>query len=409
MLCQCLIFNGCTNADGTSAPSAAVSTGTVPVSAPTETDYWQDGNSLGLQVVDGQMLLADEVYYAAGVNCYSLFNQCFGTMSAQKAKESLDVLKQYDVKVVRFNCGGYSYRDFNYYENQREAYLALLLEITEYAAQLEIGLIPSLFWLSHAVPDYVDEPIRSWGKADSQTIAFMKQYTTDVVTTLRGCKALFAWEFGNELNLGCDLPNAAEHMPALPYGSSRNERTEQDFLSVVDVNYAMTEFAALIRVLDDSGRMITSGNASQRPSQYNQLHYNTWKEDTLQEYAEVTALLNPGQMDCVSEHTYFISHCSFGTELTLREYLQEVIAVAKQQNKAYFIGEWGGGSYAMERYEESAQQIMDSGVQLSLLWNYNLEENSVEYSFSAETKRGQALLSLIGEMNSQYNRRNTDE
>jgi hypothetical protein len=28
--------------------------------------------------------------------------------------------------------------------------------------------------LYHAVPDYYDEPIRAWGNADSETVAFLQ-------------------------------------------------------------------------------------------------------------------------------------------------------------------------------------------------------------------------------------------
>ncbi len=367
-------------------------------------DYWQNTTHYGLVVEDGVITLNGRPYYAAGVNCYNLFNQCFYNVSTDKAKESLVVLKEYDIKVVRFNCGGYGYSDISYYENNREQYLQKLREIADYAEELEIGLIPSFFWLYHAVPDYFDEPIKAWGRSDSKTIAFMKQYTTDIVEALKDSKALFAWEFGNEHNLSCNLPNAAEHTPTLPIGSSRTERSEDDYLSAKDISYAMTVFAETIRAIDDSGRMITSGNASQRPSQYHQLYYNSWVNDTKEEYTIVTELLNPGKIDCVSEHTYFTEHSSFGEELTLEEYLSEAREIAKSLGKAYFVGEWGGGSQSVEYCRDVADQIVAAGVQLSLLWNFNLEENSVEHSFSANSDKGEEMLAIIGEMNSKYNR-----
>jgi hypothetical protein len=37
-----------------------------------------------------------------------------------------------------------------------------------------------------------------------------------------------------------------------------------------------------------------------------------------------------------------------------------------------------------------------------LLWNFNAAEGAVEYSFSADTDRGQMLLSVLAEMNTAY-------
>ena len=46
--------------------------------------------------------------------------------------------------------------------------------------------------------------------------------------------------------------------------------------------------------------------------------------------------------------------------------------------------------------------MVNAGVQLILLWNYNLTEGSIEYSFSAETERGRELLNLVQYMNGRY-------
>lgn len=369
------------------------------------TNYWTDKRNFGIHVTeDGEMTLAEEKLYAAGVNCYNLFNQCFGDgYSETKAKETLDILASYGVKVVRFNCGGYLHSYIGDYYANKKPYVDLLVKIAEYAETLEIGLIPSFFWLHHAVPDHYDEPIRSWGRSDSNTVAFLREYTYEIVRALKDHKAIFAWEFGNEFNLSCDLPNAAEHMPALPAGSSRTERTEEDHLSATDVNYAISEFSRVILELDDSGRMITSGNATLRPSQYNQLHYNTWTQDTLEEYGEITAMFTPDGVDTVCEHVYFTSQKTFGEELTLAEYLSYATATAKKLKKAYFVGEWGGGSSTEYAYYRGiGNAFVNAGVQLALLWNFNAVEGTVEYSFSAQTERGRELLAIVGEMNDRY-------
>ena len=366
--------------------------------------YWRERVNFGINVQDGVMWLGNEKLYEAGVNCYNLFNQCFADgYRADKAKQTLNVLADYNVKVVRFNCGGYA-SDFidDYFANEGE-YIRLLGEIAAYAESLKIGLIPSFFWLYHAVPDYYDEPIRSWGVEESQTVAFLRLYTTNIVRALKDYKSVFAWEFGNEFNLSCDLPNAAELVPALPVGSKRASRTPEDYLSASDVNFALKEFSKTILSLDDTGRMITSGNATLRPSQYNQWVQGTWQQDTVLEFKKITEQFTPDGIDTVCEHVYFTKQNTFGKELTLAEYLQYATANAKSLGKGYFVGEWGGGSSAdKDYYAQIGKTIVDAGVQLALLWNFNAVDGSVEYSFSADTERGQMLLSVLADMNAAY-------
>lgn len=409
-LLGCCILSGCAPAAGGQSESDGSESATPTESAEsgegTEVKtYWEDTVNFGIHVTeDGEMTLAGERLYLAGVNCYNLFNQCFPDgYSEEKAKRTLDILAAYGVKTVRFNCGGYGYDYIGDYFSDKRAYIDLLRRIAEYAESLEIGLIPSFFWLYHAVPDYYDEPIRCWGRADSRTVEFLRDYTFEVVSALKDCKAIFAWEFGNEFNLSCDLPNAAEHMPNLPAGSSRTERTAEDYLSAEDVNYAVSEFSRVILSLDDSGRMITTGNATLRPSQYNQLKYNAWTQDTVGEYEEITSLFTPDGVDTVSEHVYFLSQKTFGEELTLAEYLSYATATAKKLKKAYFVGEWGGGdSTDYAYYRNVGNAFVSAGVQLVLLWNFNAVEGNIEYSFSAETERGRELLAIVGSMNERY-------
>ena len=366
--------------------------------------YWYNTTDYGIQVNEnGMMQLAGEDLYVAGTNCYNLFNQCFDDFSPEEAKRTLDVLKENGISIVRFNCGGYSYRDLEFYMQNKEAYLELLRQIVNYAQRLEIGLIPSFFWLYHAVPDYYDEPLRSWGRADSKTVQHLCDYTAAVVNKLKDSKAIFAWEFGNEFNLSCNLPNADEHMPALPAHSKRTQRTAEDYLSATDVQYAIQRFSQTIHAIDNTGRMITSGNATLRPSQYNQLKYNSWNQDTYEEYKQISAMYAPDGVDTISEHVYFQSQKTFGKDLSLSQYLSYVLQAAREQKKAYFVGEWGGGSDEdMSAYREIGNDFVDAGVQVCLFWNFNLEEGSIEYSYSADSTRGKRIFTVIAELNHRY-------
>ena len=108
--------------------------------------YWRERVNFGIRIEEGVMWLGNEKVYEAGVNCYDLFNQCFADgYKADKAKAALNVLSTYNVKVVRFNCGGYGSSFIGDYFAHIDEYLRLLGEIAAYAETLEIGLIPSFF------------------------------------------------------------------------------------------------------------------------------------------------------------------------------------------------------------------------------------------------------------------------
>jgi hypothetical protein len=287
--------------------------------------------------------------------------------------------------------------------------LQLMKEIAAYAEDLEIGLIPSFFWCYNDIPDYVDEPINRWGTSGSKTRTYMVNYTTSVVNALKGYQSIFGWEFGNEFNLSCDLgKHAAENRPALPANSSRSSRTSEDDLKLSHLNAALTEFSSTINELDISSRMIGSGNAAPRAEQYSLYVKGGWDQwDTDAEYKTVTGVMTP--CNTVSEHIYFTTRKYSGGTYSLANYFTRALQTAKSLGKAFYVGEWGWGSDSSQSdyenktyYTTIANAMVNAGVQLSLLWNFNAVEGAVEYSFSANTNRGQMLLSVLASMNASY-------
>lgn len=81
----------------------------------------------------------------------------------------------------------------------------LLKKIVEKAEELQIGLIPSFFWNVRFIPEHLNEPLTAWGDKNSKTRNYMREYTKEVVELLKDSKAIFGWEFGNEVNNICDL------------------------------------------------------------------------------------------------------------------------------------------------------------------------------------------------------------
>lgn len=372
-----------------------------------QTLYWNnEGVRKGLYVknvpVTGTNVSAEAVicmagrkYYATGANCYALFSYCLkdGGIDLTDAYASLDTLKNEGVSVVRFNCGVFYSEELSAYTEHRDDYLAALRKVAAYAEQCRIGLIPSFIWNYSAVSHYYDEPYRCWGKAGSRTVGFLTRYTGDVVTALREYKSIFGWEFGNELNLQADLPNWQERF---------DTEDPDDWTKGDDIHFAFRTFAGIVRAKDPDSRMILSGNATLRPSQYHQYAENSWDTDSAGQYRTITDLFNPYPINTVTEHVYEAGRkfADYG-EVSLERQLAEAMYAARVLNKAYVVGEFGGVLPSEEAYRRYYDAFLHAGVQLSLIWNFALRGN-VEHSFTATEPRGRYLFGLIREYNEKY-------
>ena len=285
--------------------------------------------------------------------------------------------------------------DLPAYTDHRDDYLAALRKVAAYAQQCEIGLIPSFFWNYSAVSLYYGEPYRCWGKAGSRTVGFLMRYTEDVVTALREYKSIFGWEFGNELNLQADLPNWQERF---------DTEDPANWTKGDDIHFAFRTFADIVRAKDPDSRMILSGNATLRPSQYHQYVENSWDTDDTGQYRAITNLFNPYPINTVTEHVYEtgrkFSDCG---KVSLDRQLREAMYAARTLNKAYVVGEFAGVLQSEEAYRKYYDAFLDAGVQLTLLWNFALR-GDVEHSFTATEPRGQYLFGLIREYNEKYAR-----
>lgn len=372
-------------------------------------DYWEQEDNYGLHVKDGFLTLGGKNFYGIGANCFNLFNNGLSdNYSTDNAYQSLKVLKDHGVPVVRFNCGVYYGPELAYYGGKAKTrYLTALAEVAEMAEELKIGLIPSFFWHIKTVPDYVGERVIDWGIATSQTRAFMTEYTTDIVNTLKGYKSIFGWEFGNEFNLQADLPIDV-------FLSSMSAEDAIGMLitseGVIDAYNAFTE---LVCELDPHGRIITSGNASLRNAQYNLQQSLSWELDTQEEHDKMNLDFHPANMNVVSEHNYFFEYDisdESGNKVTLSlyEYMKNAVKTYRDNGKAYFVGEFGAdtleGNTPQEKYaltEEMFRTMMSTRVQLSLVWNFDIL-GVTEYSFTDKDERGQYILYLLKSCNEEY-------
>jgi len=360
--------------------------------------------SHGLSVQRGVLTLQGKPYKGVGVNYFSLFNRRIkkpGDVSYQKGLESLS---EAGVPFVRFMACGFWPVDWDLYLRDKEAYFKLLDSVVESAEKAKIGLIPSLFWYMAAVPDIVGEPMDQLGNPNSKTIAFIRQYTKEVVLRYRNSPAIWGWEFGNEYNLHVDLPNASAHRPKVwPSLKTAKTRTKRDNLTSQAMLTAYDQFAKTVRKYDKHRIMIT-GNSVPRPSAYNNTKNKSWKPDSSEQYAQVLLRDNPAGFDTICIHAYPRANNKYSANAkTLPEMIKTTQKIALKARKPLFIGEFGapltlGKTVERTMFMEIITAIEANKVPLSAVWVFDHPGQSKDWNITFDNERSY-MLKRISEAN----------
>ena len=334
----------------------------------------------------GELLLNGTLFHGIGVNCYDAFVRTLNP-HGEPPRTNYDAgfreLAARGIPFVRFSAGGYWPEDWNIYRTNRSKYFARLDGVVKSAEQQGIGLIPSLFWNMNAVPDLLGEPCNRWGDSKSRTIAFMREYTREVVTRYLRSPAIWGWEFGNEYNLLADLPNASEHRPpVVPDRGTPASRTVEDELTHTDIRVAFREFALEIRKHDPQ-RIIVSGNAFPRVSAWHQAQARSWQADTPEQFAEVLAADNPSPINTLCVHAYDLT-----ADLCR---LDQALAVAQAARKPLFVGEFGVPGAPTEetrtKFAKLLSAIETHHVPLAALWVFDFDDQAKDWNVTATNER----------------------
>jgi hypothetical protein len=346
------------------------------------------GATLGLSVgSEGQLLLEGRRYRGVGVNYYDVFVRQIPDPTDRTAQLGMEQLAGFKIPFVRFSAGGYWPHDWRLYQTNRAEYFARLDSVVRTAERLGIGLIPSLFWHYSTVPDLVGEPVSAWGRTNSLTHSFMREYTRQTVTRYRSSRAIWAWEFGNEYNLPADLPNAAEHRaPVVPALGTPASRSAADDLSHTMIRVAVREFAAEVR-RHDSHRMIVSGHAFPRTSAWHQAAEGSWRPDSPEQFALVIAADNPFPVDSLCVRAYDLTNDVARIPLAMK--------VSRDLKKPLFVGEFGVSGPDTEQSRKVFASLLGSmetgGVPLAALWVYDFQAQANEWSVTLRNARGWQL------------------
>ena len=377
-------------------PSHAIAIALAAFAAPTAS-----AQSPGLTVSDEGTLLKDGApYRGIGVNYFDAFLQQLLDRDSTDHEADFAELARRGIPFVRFAATGFYPTELRVYLDDRDAYLGKMDNVVRTAEQHGIGLIPSFFWADFCVPDLMGDPRSAWGDPSSKTIAHMRRYVRDIVSRYKDSPAIWAWEFGNEYDLGADLPNAADHRPpVLPHLGTPAKRGPADDLTQEMVRTAFVEFGKAVRGVD-SHRALVTGNAIPRPSIYHMRTEGTWDIDTREEFIGEFLALNPDPIDTLCIHVYPEGPGRFGeASLTYGDVLSVCMEASRRAKKPLFIGEFGanhaesagGPTKARAEVEAMLAAIESTGTPLAAFWVFDLSNQDESYNVDATNARAYVL------------------
>jgi len=362
----------------------------------------------GLTVRDGQFHKDGRPFRGVGINYFTAFLRKLGPEAApvdladNSYRGGFKTLREHGIPFVRFCAGGFFPDEWEPYRTDREAYFAAFDRLVTDAEACGLGLIPSLFWNYSTVPDLVGEPLDQWGNPASKTHAFMRRYTTEVVTRYRDSPAIWAWEFGNEWIHEADLPGPEQGRGwIVPDYGTPAQRTARDKMFRKYVYVAYQAFADTVRVIDPH-RPILSGDATPRPSAFHNWTEASWKRDTPEQWRQVFVQDNAA-MSALSAHIYYYppDQQRRGAD----EQLVRMLDISRATGKPLFIGEFGPSGKEKPRDEERRQfeglleLMVTNQVPLSALWNFDFEHVDQGHWNITETNHRAYMLDALREAN----------
>lgn len=352
---------------------------------------------LGLRVANGGFEFQGRPFRGVGVNYYDAFVRSLTTDPKAPSREAFAELKARGIPFARFAACGYWPVEWGLYRTNRAEHFARLEALVRLAEQHQVGLIPSLFWHLPTVPDLVGEPASAWGNPESRTVAFLREYTREVVRRFRDSPAIWGWEFGNEYNLPADLPNAAEHRPAVvPSLGTPVSRTERDEITHAQFRTALREFARVVQQEDPHRRALFSGNAFPRTSAWHQMQSRSWTRDSDAEWASMLEGDNPDPINTLTGRLYAPDDDTA---------LARAMSVATRLGKPLFVGEFGVPGTPDETSTTAFQSMLDRldrhRVNLAALWVYDFEGQAADWNVTAFNSR-KAQLDAIAALNRRW-------
>ncbi len=368
----------------------------------------------GLYVRHGVLMHAGKPYHGVGANYFDAFDAVLQDPANNEFAEQFQKLSDGGVPFIRFMAGSYWPGGWKLYRTDKAAYFQRMDRVVRAAEKAHLGLIPDLFWAAQTVPDLVGEHLNEEANPRSKSIAFIKQYTTDMVLRYRDSPAIWGWEFGNEYNLDVDLPDAFKNgfvQAVVPALGTPDHRTADDVITAASFHTAVTVFAATVR-LYDKDRLITTGNAIPRAASFHNSSAHNWARDTLAETALVLKRDNPDPVDTVSVHIYTpeVGQPMPGNTSTVEEALALMSRMATALHKPLFLGEFGiqrkeGNSNEQRaRFQRMLDAVVKERVPLAAFWVFHKSDMEKDWNVTFENDRGY-MLRMVREANARLSRK----
>jgi hypothetical protein len=358
------------------------------------------GRLLGLWQTNGVLFKEAQPYRGVGANYFDLFLRVLREPTNSTSIDGLGRLGRAGIPFVRFAVA-FDEADWKILLDQPGEFFRRLDSVVQAAERANVGLIPSFFWSFMSFPDLANEPRDQWGNPDSKTSALMRQIVRDIVERYKSSPALWAWEFGNEPNLGADLPNAAQFRK--PGGTERDDLTAQVMVAM------LREFAKEVR-RHDARRLIIAGHSHPRASAWHNSAEKIWKPDSKEQTLEILRRDNPAPLDTIAIHIYADQPVSKETAAWAKdraEYLLAVRQLSREMKRPVFVGEFGlasNGEAADTKAEfERLLADLDQGqVDLAAFWVFDLESQSRDWSVTFKNTRA-SMIQLTAEANRLWN------
>lgn len=343
----------------------------------------------------GELVRDGRSFRGVGVNYFDLFARTLVDAGATNHFENLRMLASNGIPYVRFMAGGFWPTEQGLWQTNRAEFVRRYDQVVRAAESVGIGLVPCFCWHPATVPDVVGEPVKAWGDPKSRTHGWMRDYVGELVRRSRDSRAIWAWEFGNEFNLPADLPNAAEHRPAVfPEMGTPKRRTADDELTHDHIRMAVSEFGREVRRWDP-GRLLMSGNGFPRPSAWHQKSRGTWDLDTAAQWKDMLVGDNPDPVNSLCGRLY-------GSEE--RDRLGWAMAASRESGKPLVIGEFGvpgpDTPQNRERFRLLLSRLEREKVAMAALWVFDFAGQAGEWSVEVGNERAWQLQEVIA-----FNRR----
>ncbi len=341
----------------------------------------------GLTVVEGRIHKDGKPYRAFGVNYCDMFEELIHDPLSERTLDGLRHLGEKGVPYVRFWSCGFWPSDWDLYFEDKDEWFRRMDLLVKTAEEADVGLIPSVFWRIATYPDIFDEYADAWGDPESQTRQFMSAYVAELVTRYKDSPAIWGWEFANEVNLGCNLPNGMEFLGReIPHLKVNLEKHERNLLTYEIADRAFRAFAQEVRKIDDY-RFITTGNSEPRPYAYHNRTENSWDADTIEQAREVYTWMNPEPMNVVSMHFYPrpVEAPVYAGAEGIAEVLALNASLAGELGMPLFVGEFAAsasdkdGALSMDEFKQLQTNILDgiaaSGADLAAHWVFDYSKD----------------------------------